>query len=308
MKKILILSVLSFLTLLVGCSKDEPITVSRYLNLQVNGKEYEVINENIGGNENCQMMYIHSYVKTNEKTLFKINFKIGTRGNLVMVRFIDFDPPSQSSHSSEIYLTPNYNPVSTFEITNFVFKEENNYVYFDFDGTVFYEHNNDQKIDLSGNIELKDFQSIACEVPQIGCYYLSDDLMLISHDYTFSEYEDNTQQHIFFTNSGYTLIIDLDQDLWESPIGTLNFDVESTQIRISLKKYIGETKATLSIDYNSDDWITYETRGSFTIEEKYVDNESNKIISGIISMDVLENEMVLHSIDAMSFKTKGLEF
>ncbi len=298
--------------ILFSCEKDDnsaPIEIINSLDVSVNGTSYKLINENIGGNENCDALYISTFYYEKDKIQFRLKFDIKKNGELKQVWYDEYDrsPNAPSPQLLKIFLTPNFNPLSTFSIENFEYNPLNNNIKFDFSGTVFLENQNHISRELSGSIGIKSFNSVNCSVVNTGIEYFSENINLNSYHNYRTKYNNQTQLHRYFSNNGYRLEINIEQDFWNFPVGTaFEFEETSVQNKVSFYKYIGNLTANQNPTLNLNEWKNYDTRGNFIIEEKIYENGHKKIV-GKINMEVLENNETNYTISGLKFSTGSFE-
>lgn len=298
-------------SLFLSCEKDDnPIVyteIANSLDVSIDGTLYQVINENIGGNENCSKLFISTYYYEKDKIQFRLKFEIKKNGELCSVWYDEYDKTLVSPQQLKIFLTPNFNPLSTFSIENFEYNPLDNNVKFDFSGTVFLENQNNITRELSGSIDIKSFHSVNCSVMNSEIDYFSEELKLNSYHSYRTKYANQTQLHRYFINNGHRIDINIEQDFWDFPIGT-NFDFEETSVQnnVTFYKYIGDLIANQNPTLNPNEWKNYDTRGNFIIEDKIYENGYKKII-GKINMEVLDTDNIIYTISNLKFSTGSFE-
>ena len=57
----------------------------------------------------------------------------------------------------QFYLTPNFNPLKTFKISNFYYDETSRNINFDFEGTLFFEDDINITKTVKGKIKIENF-------------------------------------------------------------------------------------------------------------------------------------------------------
>lgn len=294
--------------LFMSCENNNPIEleVVNLLDVTVDGVTYKVFNEYVGGNENCNSLYISTYYYEKDKIQFRLKFDIKKNGELKSIWYEEYDLTSNVS-LLKIFLTPNFNPLSTFNIDNFEYNSLNNNIKFDFSGIVFLENQTHISRELLGSVDIKSFKSISCSIANTEIEYFSEDINLNSYHNYITEYSDQTQLHRYFSNNGYMLDINIEQSFWNFPVGTsFGFEETSTQNKISIYQYVGSLVANQSPAYNPQEWKRYDTRGNFIIDEKTYENGYKKIV-GKVNMEVIENNEIIYIISGLKFSTGNFE-
>lgn len=299
---------LLLLLLASSCNNDDledEVIIINSMNVNVDGEDYYAINENVGGNENCGNLYVSTgYHKENERQ-FHLSIGISNTGQLLSVLYEEYGNPD-TSEPTKIFLTPNYNPLATFNISDFNYDVISGDLSFRFYGTVFFEQENNLTRELSGNINIKSLSSIDCSVAKARISYFSENLNLFSYRNSITEYSNYTQLHKFYSNNGYILDINTNQDFWNLPLGTILFNENSTQNKVFLMKkqddFISNQLATI----NEHTWLEYDTRGEIIIENKFSEN-GYKIIIGKLNLELLENGDLIHTLNGIDFRTRSLQ-
>lgn len=298
-----------FLFFLVSCEKQEfeaEQVIENKANIAIDGFEYKSINEFIGGNENCEDLYLSASYYDKDKIDFTLKINVSRNGNLLGVRYEEYILPSNTPQLKKIFLTPNFNPLSTFNISNFNYNSQNGEVEFNFFGIVFLESNNDIQRNISGTIKIKSLKSIECSVAKTGLYYNSENFNLYSFFNSSSKYFGLTQTHSFFSNNGFLVILKTHSDLWFYPIGEINFNENNLNDRVEFKEAIGPIIANQFSTINQQQWKEYETSGKIIIEEKYIE-KNQKLIRGKINLFVKYNGVEVYNLNDVQFKTISFE-
>lgn len=298
-----------FLIFLVSCENEEfqaEQVIENEANITIDGFEYKSINELIGGNENCDNLYINTSYFDKNKIDFTLKISVSKNGNLLGVWYEEYILPSNTPQLKKIFLTPNFNPLSTFHISNFNYNSQNGEVEFNFYGIVFLESDNVIQRNISGAIKIKSLKSIACSVAKTGLNYNSENLNLYSYFNSSSKYFDFTQAHNFFSNNGFFITLRSQSDLWFYPIGEINFNENNLYDRVEFKEAIGPIIASQFQQFNLQQWKEYETSGKIVIEEKYVE-KNQKLIRGKINLYVKYNGVEVYNLNNIQFKTISFE-
>jgi hypothetical protein len=83
-------------------------------------------------------------------------------------------------------------------------------------------------------------------------------------------------------------------------LGTYSFDFSKDKEFIEFNKYIGLPKTYVSPVF-PEDWLKYDTSGSFTItKHEIIDN--HKVTKGTINLNIYENGGLIQSFQNASFE------
>lgn len=289
------------LVLIVSCSKEE-VTVSNSILLNIDNAPYKIINENISGNENCNYVYISSGLKINNRTKFYLNFEFLKNGELKSIRYDEFD--MNQSSAAKIFLTPAFNPVSSIVIKNYIYEPNENYISFEFEGTVYEENKVSNIRHISGKVEVKNLNSISCgtQIPKIE--FENSGLKFYTTNYVrLSNSLSTNQTHTYFSNNGFKINLKSNDDFWNLPLSTINFNEMSSNNKVEFQQYIGPIVAGQFVASNNIvDWKVYETRGILTIDQKVIENGA-KTIKGKINVEVLFQGNLVYTINNMNYST-----
>jgi hypothetical protein len=283
--------------------------ISREIKVMVNGERFETSDkkngELISGNTDCNTIFISAIVSNNSKK-YRINFQLLKNGELIRMQCWEV----AMSGVNKLFMTPDFNPRSSFQISDFHYDEVTNYIKFGFAGTLYLEDepNSQNTKTITGNIDIRSFEKVNCSLP----FY--QDITYKSNDFNFNTIHGNrsknevtlVQNHNFYSNNGYKLTLEAHDDLWSLPTGTYHFNEMSNSDRVQLEKYIGDIVATQTQTINANDWENLKTIGYFTIDAKEIIN-SNKKISGKITMSVYQENQQIFEIKNMQYTTGSFE-
>lgn len=311
-KLVIFFSILTLL-ILTGCSNDDDSdfrpeeVVENSMNVEVNGENYESINENVGGNENCGSLYVSTAYYEEDKIQFSLNIDISKNGQLLEVSYDEYDLANDPSpRIRKKFLTPNYNPLRTFSISNFSYNQETGSLEFSFEGSVFWEEDNNIQRNLSGDIKIKSFKTIDCSIAKYRISHFSNNIDLFSYSSLRTKYTDGRQRHRFYSNNGFILDVKINGDLWNMPLGAIDINENSSQNSITLLKQSGDIVANQTPSLDQYEWKNYSTNGQIIIEEKTTEN-GHKLIIGRIVIDALQNNETIYSFENIEFKTGSFE-
>lgn len=191
--------ILILLTSFYSCTDDaDDPSADKLVNITIDDKVYKPLNENIGGNENCDNLYVYVSHTDNTTIDFTINFSVSKTGELLEVMYGEYTAPLNVSQTKKMFLTPNFNPLSSFTISDFFYDETSGNVKFAFNGTVYYERDNKIVREISGAVVLKSIPSIVCGTSKTGLTYYSEPLKLFATFHNSIKYSNQNQVHGFF--------------------------------------------------------------------------------------------------------------
>jgi hypothetical protein len=301
------LLLLAFISLL-SCESDDSINVPEVKNVMditVDGVSYRGINESVGGNENCDVLFISSWFSILNKLDGKISIDISKDGKLIGIVYNEFNFAPSAVQFQQTYWPPNGNPTATFEVSDFSYNPETGALQLSFAGTLFLESNNDTTRTIAGTIKIESFQTIECGASLTGLNYESDNFDLFSNTGFFRKFSDQTQWHRYVSNNGYRVEMLLSDDLWNYDLGEIPFDEEDALDRVNLKRLTGLVVANPSSTI-PEELKTFETSGIIVIENKYMDRNI-KMISGKIFMTAKDNGQLVHTLNGITFTARSFE-
>ncbi len=298
-----LLFILVFISM-YGCSNDDstPVApVTNELNIEFDGQNYQFLNEAVFSNENCRQFYITSSFYERDGVRFRITFNISNSGEILQVRFNLYNDVNEhfkilNSHAHDIK--------STFAITDFLFDSQEKSIKFNFDGLVINTSNNADTKNIKGSVNINSYIDTDC---QIGKSELISQDEAGIHLYSMTLYRSkntrNEQVHNYYTTNGYHFTLNSNDDFWNLPLGDYPFDVDTSTIYMTARKYTGPLVAQESSrPSTSVDWVNYKTRGILKIENKSEIND-RKEIQGSISVELLENDNLVTTYNNIQFYT-----
>ena len=306
MKNLYILLILS-LAGVISCDDqndfEPPVEITNSANVTVDGFERSFINNEITGNTNCNMIYVTvSNFHEDEYAGYELDFDISKQGDLIRVEYLE-----RTGESGRIpfYLTHAFDPISTMNISDFMYDESSNDLSFNFSGTIFNETDNSIQREINGTIDVENHKEFECSIG------LLTRMAYESNEFTFkdtyirtSTYPNGSQRHIFYSNNGYRLEFNLNQQLGNLELGTYPIVENNLPAFINLFKYTGPLIATQSPTIVNSDWNEYQTSGTFTTTDK-IEIDGGLKVKGYFDLDVIENNEVIFKIDRMEFITFG---
>jgi len=301
------MSLLFLFIFLFSCTKDEEIVIiNQSLNIQIENKKFQLINDNFLAEETCSDLLINVSYENSENNL-KIGFVLSKNGDLKLISLIDWK-------SSNFYHSPDFNPLGLLSITNFKYDEVNRHLHFDFDGelikTIDDNDNldtNKERLKIKGTFTINNIKSKECisykpeltfEVPELKFVTTTMDGAFNPARYP------NPYVFRFYSNNGYRILIQTKYDLWNLEKGTYNFDQSSLENRIDFEKYIGIFRATQLLSIRDIDWKKYQTLGNYTILEHQIIN-GQKVTKGEFNFQIFDNGVSKHNITNAKFEVIG---
>jgi len=269
----------------ISCSKEDlnqELIIERLITVNVDGVNYTLVNDNVGGNENCDRLLVSANFFNEESIYFRLNIHISTSGDLLHVWYDERDFTSNTPNLIKIFLTPNFNPLRSFSIANFEYDDVTGYLAFDFSGSLFRENLNSEERELTGSVEINQHQTIECGVSIKSIKYYSSNLNLFGFFHSGTQFSDSSQLHRFFTNNGFIFEFNLEQDFWEIPLGEIPFNKYSVINKINLSEQQGGIVASQSPLISQHDWKQYSTSGTIILEDKIIENNEKFIIGFIL--------------------------
>lgn len=299
---------LSILVLtIVSCSKDEVIAekqieVKNLMTINVDGVKYRSINENFAGNENCGNLHVSTAYYEKNNIDFRLTISLSENGQLNYVRYGENKLPIQGVTVMKQFFTPNFNPLRTFNISEFSYNSATRDLSFRFDGTVFFEGDNSKVRNLSGKIDIKSFRTIECGIVKTGISFISPNFTIYDTNSNRTRFANNTQRHRYFLNNGHIIDINVEQDFWDLQLGEILFTQSSTQNKVSIIKQLDNIIANQTASMNDHQWLNYGTEGKIIIEKKEIINGTKKI-SGTINLNMFDNGQLVRSLNGIKFST-----
>lgn len=305
MNKIKILSIILY-SFFISCHSDEDLIseerIKNELIINVNGTNFKSVNEKIGGNENCDKLFINASYYEKDKFDFTIKFDLSKEGELLKVWYEEYKLPMVTSQFKQFYLTPNFNPLKTFKISNFYYDETSRNINFDFEGTLFFEDDINITKTVNGKIKIENFKTIDCAVTKHSLRYHKNNFKLFSNTHSMGKSSDGSQTRDYFTNNGFHLTMKLSQDIWSFSTDTISFDENQILDRIVFKEYVGAIKADQIQNIKQADWKNYETSGKIIIQEKYKEKGMD-MVKGSIDVVAKENGEIKYNLKGIEFRT-----
>lgn len=300
------------LFLLTSCTNDEEKTtiaeniIENETDININGIDYKSTNKNVDGNENCDMLFFSASYNDESKIKFNINFQLSKEGELLKVWYGEYDPKLLTPQIMKIFLTPNFRPKSTFNISNFSRNYETGEVKFDFEGTLFLESNNNVTRNIDGKIKFTSLESINCTTTKTGLSYDSQNFKLLSFYNNSVKFEDEKQYHNFFLNNGYLITLSLSKDLWNNELTEIPFTETDLIDRADFRKAIGPIIANQNLNIDQQEWENYQTSGKIILLNKSTE-KYGKVITGKLNLIVKNNNQIIYELNGIDFKTGSFE-
>lgn len=223
------------------------------------------------------------------------SLSLDKNGNLIGLWYKDYTHPNNEFESAYFI------PVSTLTIENFQFVE-NQLLKFKISGQIFKRTYNfftaPETVNIDANIEIKDFITCTCS---FFISKLTTNNSFKFHQITKTEQGTNIRYEAN-TNNGYQIEFkNFNQYLSNMPIGTYTFNENSTTHRIDFRKFIGVPRA-FYMTIIPQEWLQYETSGSFEIFERYQVN-GQTVAKVRFNLVAKENGVIVHVFNNGVFKT-----
>lgn len=286
----------------LGCNKEddtpEPeVVIENELIINVDRAQYRSINENVGGNENCGTLFISTFFYKKDEIKIRLRFTISNDGHLEEVSY------DETKQNTKRFLSPNFNPISTFNISDFYYEHTTGKLSFKYDGTLFYQWDNNLTKTISGEVNIKSFHTIECSSAERGLFYSGGDINLHNYFSRASKYTNNTQIHWFHCNNGYLFLMYLKNDLWDYPIDeSINFDEDKLWDKVEIWRTVGPVVADQNHSPNNQEWDILQTKGIISLKEKYIVN-GKKMIKGNIDITAIKDNAIVHDLKDIEFIT-----
>lgn len=296
-----------FFLLFVGCSSEDGASenvAQNSLKIDVDGTNYTIINENVGGDENCDVLNINAGYIDQDKIKFEIYLTVSKTGQLIKVRFAESDL-TMASQIQKQFLTTSFNPLATFTISDFYYNESTGEVKFNFEGTVFLENNPQQNRSMSGEIKIAALQSFPCTTAKVGINFTSENFFLFSTDNSSFRYYNGIQRHQFVTNNGYFINMLLAGDLWDYTLGEYSFNDDDVLDKVEFREAIAPLVVSQAPIVGSQEWKTYQTIGKIIIQNKYTEH-GQKVVSGKLNLEISDNGVLIRTLNEVEFRTYSL--
>lgn len=186
-----------------SCSKSDDDTViveSSTATININGNTGIVKENGISGNENCNDIFLElSANSTSQMKGYRLLFHLSKTGELNNISYREYN-----NSNILLFLTPNFNPTSEWNISNYSYDPINELLEFDFIGNVFLEENISVKRNISGKVKVKKFKTNPCQIGIRNLHFNSNNFKLHSFATIITNFNFNTNQiHRFYSNNGY---------------------------------------------------------------------------------------------------------
>jgi hypothetical protein len=300
--------VLHILLFFGSCNKEEleKNVIEQSLNLQIDNKQFRLVNDNFLAEETCNDFLINISYENLENNL-KIGFVLSKNGDLKAISLIDWK-------NSNFYHSPDFNPLGLLSIKNFKYDKVNRHLHFDFDGelikTIDVNDNLDtskERLNIKGTFTTNNLKSKECILYNPELTFEVPELKFVTTTmggaFNPARYP-NPYVFRFYSNNGYRILIQTKSDLWNLEKGTYNFDQSSLENRIDIEQYIGIIRATELLWIREIDWKKYQASGNYTILEHQITN-GKKVTKGEFNLQVFDNGILKYNITNANFEVIG---
>jgi hypothetical protein len=208
---------------------------------------------------------------------FRFDLKILTDGTVRSVYF-------KNAKNSKVYQIPRYVENKFMLLKNLEFAKDE-FARTEFRGYLYSSENRTDSVLVQGKLDITYFSGGSCNHTEF--------VKLDNEHYfdVFSIVRTTTYTDVKYSASNYNgdcvVFETLDKKMSELPIGTYNFNKNSTTPKIIFKRYIGEIMPYNRTFYENE-WKDYETLGSFTIE-----NHENNRTKGSINLQVVFDDYIV---------------
>lgn len=217
------------------------------------------------------------------------------QGNLQNLNYTNYAPRNE-------YYSPFFYPTATLSVTNFMFAE-NQILKFKISGKIFERTYNffaePEFLNLEASFEIKEFSKCICNTVA--------DKITSNNDFNFRNLsrgqQGNNIRYVAHTNNGYQLeFLNFNQTFSAMPLGVYAFDDNAVTHRIDFRKFTGVPRA-FSPSIIPQEWLKYETSGSFEIVERYQVNGAN-ITKVKFNFVAKENGTIIHEFSEGMIETQ----
>lgn len=307
MKKLYLLITL----ILLSCSQSankENFNPSKKLSITIGNENFEVINDKVNANENCDNIFVTASPTLINDLGFRIKFRLTKLGILQNITLYNY------RESNREYQTPDFKPSGTMVITNFKYESTTQYLYFEYEGNLVEVESDFAQIGVNkpykyikGKVEINNIINTSCANSTTKINYQNNNINFFTIDnqsiknlsLIVNQYEFN-----LFSNNGLRIKFKNSDDLWNQNIGQYNFTETTVENRIDFEQYIGNIRATQLLWLRPIDWKNFSTTGNYIIQQKTIIN-NQKLTKGEFNLNVYENNQLLYSISNAKFEILG---
>jgi hypothetical protein len=300
--------ILLLLAALISCSKSSEEISNQSFTLNIENENFTLRNENITANENCDFLFVSARYFTQNDIGFRMEFKLTKKGAIRSVALYNY------RESSKQYESADFNPTGKLTLKNFNYDQIKNSLSFDFEGYLIEVNSNLATIDVQKNQKYIKGQFNIEALIKTNCEAVEGDINFETNTLKFHKSKtlgthtpsSSTNPYVFdfFSDNGHRISFKSNIDLWNTPIGIYSFTESTLENRINFEEYIGNFRATQLLWIRFVDWKTYSTRGNYIIKEQ-ITVKGSKITKGEFNLEVLENNVLKHSIKNVDFQVIG---
>jgi hypothetical protein len=305
MKKIIsFFVVFSFLFNIMSCSDDRgiepeqpfggPLSVNTF-EFYINGEKIETSLYYVQANYLPCDNHISVSVSVHEPVWSRIEFTITKYGKIKSFALYQ----GWDDHHA-----PRYNPNDYLKIKNLQLDPQSSYLKFSLEGKIF-KKNTDEPMEISGNFEIKYFSASYCDAVYEQFINLDDNIKYDNYD--ISRWTTSVQGQVVNVKyeanepDGWQFVLNgLKKKIYEMDLGTYDFDFSRENEFIEFNEYIGPPKNLYS-PVTSEDWLNYDTSGSFTITKHEV-IDGHKVTKGTINLNAYENGVLIKTFQNAPFE------
>ena len=299
MKKIIAICMLA--AMLAGCGSEPPLEKPEEkgpLSITINGEVFNYFPSDITtstlnlSTPNTSGIIVHYAKEKSNANVYGIVF--GFTDNKFVEASLGY-----VKEDGKRYRTADFNPLETFSIKNYKYDENTQNVSFEYEGKMYESLDNvstsSKTITVKGKIDTKfSFIDTSTFSPLPLASFTAD-------GYSFSTVRGVPSRSdnplIFYmnclTNTGERLQLAVDQLFSGSrfPV-TYTFDVDDTVNNLTFMKFTGSPRATAQDILRAEDWKSFPTKGTMTINKILPDH-----YEGTFSIEVYDGSTLLHKAD-----------
>ncbi len=200
----------------------------------------------------------------------------------------------------KMYRTADFSPLETFAIKNYKYDENTQNVSFDYEGTMYESletvNTSSKTITVKGKIDTK-IKNISD-----GPFSPLPLVKFTAGEYVFSTVRGFTSRNdnamIFYmnclTNTGERMQLAVDAQFFSAPKFPVsyNFDIDDTVNNLTYMKFIGSPRATVTDILRTEDWKSFPTKGTLTLDKILPDH-----YEGTFSIEVFDGSKLLYKTD-----------
>lgn len=299
MKKIVAL--FTFLLLLASCGPETAIEKPEEkgpLSITINGEVFnyfpaDIVTSTLNLSTPNTLGIAVQYAKEKSEAINNYGIVFGFTDNKFVEASLTY-----VKEGGKMYRTADFNPLETFSIKNFKLDENAKTVSFEYEGKMYEPsetvNTSAKTITVKGKIDTK----ISFTDP--GPFSSLPYAKFTAGDYTFSTvrgFSHNDDVPVFYmnclTNNGERLQLAVEGMSLMLPFPkTYTFDTDDTVNNLTFMKFIGSPRATTTDILRPEDWKSFPTKGTLTLNKVLPDH-----YEGTFSIEVYDGTKLLYKAD-----------